>query len=450
MIGTNTTGKPICGPCAGQPDRAYSCQRCGESGFFHTSGRCLRCHVRDRLHEILGIDGTIPAELLPLSTALTDSESPAAILRWLRPGGSATRMLEHLTSTDEPITHNLLDQLPPGPALHHLRQTLVHTGMLRDRVEYLERLVPWLDRLLTDEPATRAHLLRTYTTWTVLRRARHRTTTRPFTSGANSWARTRILAARRLLVWIDEQHLELHDVRQDHIDTWLLTGRPESTYPAREFLNWARHRRLVDGIAIPKKRPRTTLAPITEDERWHQLRRCLHEDTLPTAVRAAGALVLLYGLPLSKVAALQHHHIHIDTRQRVWLHYGRHQLRLPPAVATLVLTQREHPTVIAAVNRDYPNNKKWLFPGGSPGQHARDSLYRGLRNHLHVHLRRARSAALAHLASEIPAAVLAELLDLHIDTALAWSNYAQNEWSAYVAARTNPADDTQGIEARPS
>ncbi|WP_280255706.1 hypothetical protein [Nocardia wallacei] len=441
LIGTNPAGKPICGPCAGQPDRAYTCQRCGNSGFFHTAGRCLRCHVSDRVRELLaGPDHTIPTELLPFATALTGADSPAAILHWLRPGQPATLLLEKLHDSGEPITHDLLDQLPQGLALHRLRQTLVHTGVLPERAEYLERLAPWLDQLLADQPGPRAHLLRTYVTWTVLRRARNRAETKPFTYGSNNWARTRTLAALRLLTWIDEQHLELDDVGQHHIDQWLVTGSPETTYPAREFLSWARKRRLVGAIAIPKKRSRSTLAPITEDERWHQLRRCLHEDTLPTAVRAAGALVLLYGLPVSKVATLQHHDIHTDTHHRLWLHHGSHELRLPPAVAALVLAQRDLPITVAAVNRNHPDDPKWLFSGGFPGRPARDSLYRRLRDHLHIHLRRARSAALAHLAGEIPAAVLAQLLDLNINTALAWANYAQNDWTTYLAARTTAPD----------
>jgi hypothetical protein len=72
-----------------------------------------------------------------------------------------------------------------------------------------------------------------------------------------------------------------------------------------------------------------------------------------------------------------------------------------------------------------------------PGRPARDALYRALRKHLPVHLRRARSAALAALAAELPAAVLANLLDLNIHTANAWATYAQHDWTTYLAARTN-------------
>jgi hypothetical protein len=83
-------------------------------------------------------------------------------------------------------------------------------------------------------------------------------------------------------------------------------------------------------MAIPKKQPRSTLAPTSEDERWQQLRRCLHDTTLRLPVRAGGALVLLYGLPVSRVTAVRHSDLHTDTKNRTWLQVGERRLRLPP------------------------------------------------------------------------------------------------------------------------
>lgn len=83
-----------------------------------------------------------------------------------------------------------------------------------------------------------------------------------------------------------------------------------------------------------------------------------------------------------------------------------------------------------------PINRAGCSPGGLPGRPARDALYRALRPHLPIHLHRARSAALAALATDLPAAVLANLLDLNINTANAWAVYAQYDWTTYLAART--------------
>ena len=50
-----------------------------------------------------------------------------------------------------------------------------------------------------------------------------------------------------------------------------------------------------------------------------------------------------------------------------------------------------------------------------------------------------------HLAAELPAAVLADLLDLTPGTAVGWVNDAGGDWSRYAAALvaesiTNPAE----------
>lgn len=206
----------------------------------------------------------------------------------------------------------------------------------------------------------------------------------------------------------------------------------DATYAAREFLYWARKHGLTGEVTIPKRPIASSQQPITEGDRWTQLRRCLHDQALPTQVRAAGALVLLFGLPISRITALQHVDVHTDADGTTWLQMTQHRLLLPDAVAALLHAQREHGTGTAMLTHTDTDGPRWLFPGGLPGRPARDALYRALRTHLPVHLRRARSAA---LAAELPAAVLANLLDLNINTANAWATYAQHDWSAYLAAR---------------
>lgn len=39
------------------------------------------------------------------------------------------------------------------------------------------------------------------------------------------------------------------------------------------------------------------------------------------------------------------------------------------------------------------------------------------------------------LATDLPAPVLAELLDLHISTAVRWVTYVKRDWTDYLAAR---------------
>jgi hypothetical protein len=75
----------------------------------------------------------------------------------------------------------------------------------------------------------------------------------------------------------------------------------------------------------------------------------------------------------------------------------------------------------------------WLFPGGRPGHPI--SPYR-LTERLHqigVHAGPARSTALFQLATELPAAVLARLLGIHIKVAVAWQQASARDWMAYAA-----------------
>ena len=70
-----------------------------------------------------------------------------------------------------------------------------------------------------------------------------------------------------------------------------------------------------------------------------------------------------------------------------------------------------------------------LFPGGQPGRPV--SAYQlGQRlRQLGLHPGQARSTALFQLATDLPAAILARLLGIHITVAVAW----QRAWAAYAA-----------------
>lgn len=70
----------------------------------------------------------------------------------------------------------------------------------------------------------------------LLRRARQRTRTRPFTPHAGNWLRTRIRATLNFLTWLTEQNLTLATLKQAAIDQWLTATPTDATYAAREFL----------------------------------------------------------------------------------------------------------------------------------------------------------------------------------------------------------------------
>ena len=82
-----------------------------------------------------------------------------------------------------------------------------------------------------------------------------------------------------------------------------------------------------------------------------------------------------------------------------------------------------------------PDAPRWLFPGRVPGQPLDlHSLTNQLNRH-GISARPARNGALAALASDLPAAVLADFLGLHVNTAVRWVTFARKDWTGYLAAR---------------
>ena len=269
LIGLDPAGQRICGPCAGI-DVDYRCAACGNNGFLILDRLCERCVAARRARQVLtGPDGVVAEILNPFLQALTDADSPGAILQWIRPDKPAAALLARLAAQPETLSHEILDGFDQTLALHRLRQSLVHTGVLPARVDYLERLVPWLEGLLADEPATRAQLVRTYAHWTVLRRARQRArASGRFSYGSSDTVRTKLRAVLRLLTWIGTQGLTLEGLDQGHLDRWLVNQPRTRAGAAREFVGWARRAGLTGDVDIPNPRAQTTLDPISEDDRW--------------------------------------------------------------------------------------------------------------------------------------------------------------------------------------
>lgn len=441
LIGLDDNGGRICGPCAGL-EVDYDCPGCGRAGLMVSEGRCYGCLAAKRARELLAsADGIVRAELRPLLDALVGADSPPGVWKWIAEGTPAAGVLAQLVAAPDPISHDLLDSLPQTLAVHRMRQSLVYLGVLPVRADHLERLAPWLEDLLADQSPERAQLVRAYASWTVFRRARQRAqTSGRFTYASASYARGKIRATLRLLGWIDQQRIELATLDQGDLDRWLDTQTRCGGVGAREFVGWARRARLTGDIDIPRTRARTTLDPIGEDDRWAHLRRCLTDDSLPLDARAAGSLVLLYGIPLSRITELRADDVsrHDD---RSYLNLGSHPLLLPPAVADLLDRQARHAVSITILHRSNPSGPAWLFPGGFPGRPARDVLYRKLNRQI-PHIRRSRSAALINLAGELPAAILADLLDLNINTAVQWAQLASRDWTHYLQARIAATSST--------
>jgi hypothetical protein len=156
------------------------------------------------------------------------------------------------------------------------------------------------------------------------------------------------------------------------LDAWLAAGNV-SSYTIRYFLGWAHSRGLAGELVVPAV-PRHDPKRILDDEkRWNLLRRSLTDELLPLDVRAAAALVLLFGLPVSRIRHLTADQLELGADRSV-LRTGPHPLLLPPKLAVLLerLATAPHTRSRLAGGE---NSTRWLFPGLTPGRPASQSSF---------------------------------------------------------------------------
>jgi hypothetical protein len=428
LTNLDQAGQAICGPCAGQPG-GYLCGRCGGPADCLVRGLCSRCALDVRVREVLGEHDT--GHLAAIGHALRNAKNPKSVLTWLSRSSSA-RLLADLARHDGPLTHELIDTCPRSQARSQIRHALVHAGVLPPREERIEDVEAWLADQLRDAPRHHAQLIGQFGRWIVLRRARNRVRTRTFTEASGSWARQQIRVALGLLVWLDQRGTALADLTQPDIDDWLTSG-PSQRYTIRYFLRWASSRQLAPSLTVPLRKIRNPDQILPEAQRWDQLQRCLRDESLPLRVRVAGGLLLLYGHPVSRTVEMKTTQIsHHDGN--TYLTFDQHPVLLPPAMARLI-TELGLAATPAAVLGGRGNQTTWLFPGQVPGRHlAVNGLVRQLGDH-GIQARTSRSAALVNLATDLPAPVLADLLGMHVNTAVRWVRHAKRDWASYLAAR---------------
>ncbi len=426
--GTRT--EPLCARCT-RPAPSFwrTCPTCGKTAQLQP-GLCTRCVVDQRLRELLGDEhGQIRPELEALHRSLASAERPDTVLAWLGKNTGAA-ILRALGTSNRLLTHAALDELPDSKPLKHLRSMLVATGVLPARDEHMARLERWITRTIggRDDP-DQQQLLHRYADWHLLRRLRHRTGGTHTTHSQFATVRQHLRGAIAWLDWLTSHDLTLQTARQGDLDAWLASGEATHRREAGHFVRWARNQKLtsLDFPAVKWSGPKRV---IDTETRWQQARWLLHDDTLKPEDRVAGLLVLLYAQWPSTISRLTLDHVQCGDDQ-VRLQLGREPIVLPEPLAGLVLelvaTRRGH----AALGDQ--GTSRWLFPGGMPGRSVSSYQLGERLRQLGLHPGQARSTALFQLATDLPAAVLARMLGIHIAVAVAWQRACSGDWAAYAA-----------------
>ena len=425
-----TKAEPLCAACT-RPDPGFwrTCPGCGQTGRINT-GRCARCTIGQRLRELLGSEtGDIRPGLQPLYHALTTTERPATVEAWLNKSAAPTILRE---LAGKKLTHRTLDELPGGKTAEHLRSVLVAIGTLPARDEQMSRLDRWIAWVIAERPdPAQQQLLHRYAVWHVIRRLRARLGG----DGAHAThhqvvaAQRNIKAAVALLDWLTAHDLSLPAARQGDLEAWLASAQPTHRTDAGNFVRWARKHKLtsLDFAAIRWGGP---TGVIDTETRWEQARWLLHDGTLKPEDRVAGLLVLLYAQWPATISQLTLSHVQAS-RGQVRIRLGREPVVLPAPLDALVLKLLAARQGHAAIGDQ--GTSPWLFPGGQPGRPI--SAFRLAERLRQIGIRsgQSRSAALFQLATDLPAAVLARMLGIHIAVAVAWQRASAGDWAAYAA-----------------
>jgi hypothetical protein len=271
--------------------------------------------------------------------------------------------------------------------------------------------------------------LHRYAVWHLLRRLRQRTQGGEATHTQYVVVRRHVRAAIRSLDWLAAHDRTLATARQGDLDVWPAGKNTTSHREVGHFLRWAKKEKLarLDAPAVRWGGPSRV---IDTETRWEQARRLLHDSTLKPEDRLAGLLVLLYAQWPAAISRLTVDHIHTSDEQ-VRIRLGDEPIVLPERLATLALQVVASRRGKAALGD--PGTSPWLFPGGQPGRPlSAFGLGERLRQ-LGLHPGQARSTALFQLATDLPAAVLARTLGIHITVAVAWQRASAGDWTNYAA-----------------
>jgi hypothetical protein len=412
--------------------RIVLCSRCNQEELctgFRQGPVCFRCRLDESVTELLtGPDGKIPEALVPFREMILAVDNPRSGQHWVS-RSPAARVLNALARGTMPLTHEALDALPRGTSLTHLRDLLIACGALPERDPYIARLERYIDEQAASlDNAEDARHLKTFGTWVVLRRVRHRVDNgRPAITAINA-GKTSVRVAAQFINWLHRRGVSLGECVQADVDEWLANG-VKNRFRVRAFVTWAVERRVMRKTSIPTLAKEASTDPVDLEGRIALARRFLHDDALDPADRVAGALVVIYAQPVTRIVRLKASDV-TQSDGSIFIRLGSEALLMPEPLGSLV---RELPWRRQVGISGKARPSEWLFPGRQAGRHQHPINVQRRLNKIGIECRANRNAALTQLAAEVPAAVLADMLGFHVTTATKWVERAGGNWMNYVA-----------------
>ncbi len=293
--------RPACRRCSGVTLNV-DCVSCGDETEIYSGGRCLRCVLRMTAQRLLTNPNTnaIAPQLQIIVDALTTMQRPNSGLTWIRQPHVQCALRE--LARHPTLTHDVLDQLPPGRTTNYVRSLLVEYGALPSRDEKLAQFQSWAataQKRITG-PEHRKLIAR-FIRWNLEKRLH---SMNPVTDSAFLRAKQTTTVTIEFCNWLTAEHgITIAQLSQAHIDRWQSTG-PTTREHIIRFIKWAIKARLVasDLEVTPHRRGTAPRMSITQQNAV--IEKVAHQQTLHPRDRLAGILVIVFAQRAEDVAAL--------------------------------------------------------------------------------------------------------------------------------------------------
>lgn len=424
-------GQKVCADCAGAPV-TMACPGCGSIEEVRKHRLCAECRRPITIQRLLCDEtGDIRLELQPLASYLLTHHGKANSLeRWQHKSKCAAVLRELADGTLPLAADAIITRAQSGQSVAFLISLLVRSGVLPELDVEAARFEHWLEEWLTSIDAADDRLiLRRYCTWELVRSTRaFRAASRGPSSPVAGFQRQRaaLKHCAALLNEIRSQHETLATFPQRGLDAYL-TDSPSQRDALAPFTRWLRRHRL-SALRVDFRGHRLEGRDYESDHRWQMARRFLSDVTMDSSTRAAGLLVLLYGIQLTRIVALTRAQVDATSRP-VKLTIGVEPIELPEILGD---------AIVDLVNASLRHPEGWLFPGRNPGLHLTSGpLGRRLREE-GLRSGTARTTALIDLSRQMHPRIVSDLLGITPASAAAWSRLASGTWSDYPKLRSAP------------
>lgn len=413
--------------CANIPAN-FHCTRCGVEDEPVRTGLCARCCLKDDLGDLLRDEhGGIAAHMLPLYQALTTQANARSARVWMITNKPATKLLRALATGRASLTHETFTQHPTPGKVQHLRALMMSLGMIEEHNRRIERYETWLNQKLLKVPSPKhKQLITQFTTFVHLNRMRHLARQDALKEGTLLNARQSTSTAIEFLGFLDGRGKDPDECTQQDINDWL-AGGPTTRSLARTFARWAMGARHIPKLDFPY-RVAKTLPRLSQDRRLELIRRALDDHELYAGDRAACLLMLLFGQPLTRVAAMKMEQFLHSDDGGLQVVFGEDPIEVPAVFSTVFKDYlANRPNTNTASNPGSP----WCFPGFSPGEHISANHLMNRLREVGIDLKGAKNATLQELVLLMPPAIAADALGYSYQVMDIHEQRAGARWKAY-------------------